>query len=622
MKKKHKKMPSEHPNPDQRIELMLKRWSKWIPLGGLFAAACLFFYYWLIVHPETIHFAQQPVFFNENRFWMERLQVPGGFLDILAAYLTDWFQYGWLGAIILTALTLITFLLIKAVMRAGSWWIAPLIPVLLLIMVQTGYDYPLYKSLSFMLALEGFILYRDGFPQKAGIRFGIAIPFLVFIYVISPGAMLLVVLLCLLYESLNFEKPVIIRFLLSLGYLAAAILLPFIASAKIFLVSLPDAYLRQALLWYGDNLHPLLGATTLLEGFLGLLTLIFAGIFFARGQVEHEGSSPKYRISLFQALVALVLSTAGVWMAVERDQKEVLSIRYAAHAGEWDRVIEHINSRTVQNPLCLYHFNRAFFHLGRMSSSLFSIPQNFGRHGLFLHTDLSFQYPLDRSDFYFELGHVNEAKRWASEALSHHGESSDVLKRLALISILQNDPSEAAQFLKRLRQNPASRTWADHYLSCLAEPAKLRNESFLQKIHADMPKHDFVVTSDRPEMDLEKILGQAPGNRMAFEYLMMVCLISRDLDGFEKNLIRFRSFTKDGLPRHYEEALIAYLVLKKQADKAASQIELRQATIVRFEEFERLLSNHNGDSEAAYNDLSRGYADTYWFFMLYSRKVL
>jgi hypothetical protein len=137
-----------------------------------------------------------------------------------------------------------------------------------------------------------------------------------------------------------------------------------------------------------------------------------------------------------------------------------------------------------------------------------------------------------------------------------------------------------------------------------------------------MPKHDFVVNGDHPEIDLEKILSQAPGNRMAFEYLMMNCMITRDLDGFAANLLRFRNFTKDDLPRHYEEALIAYLVLKKPAAGAASQIELRQSTVDRFEDFERILSSHNGDSNAAYGDLSRSYADTYWYHMLYARRVL
>jgi hypothetical protein len=622
LKKKHKKIPQEQLHPGNRVELWLERRSKWIPLGGLFLAAGLFFYYWLIVHPEYIQFAQQPVFFAERRFWLEGMRVPGGFLDILASYLTELFQYGWLGAVILTALTLIAFLLVRAALRAGSWWIAPLVPVLLLIALQSGYDYPLSKSLSFILALEGFILYRDGFPRKAGSRFGITILFLAVVYVLSPGAMLLLVLLCVLLESLKSGQPAIVRLLLPLGYLAAAILLPFAAGAKIFLAPLPDAYLRHAFLWYADDPHPLLETKTLLEGFLGLAILIFSGIFIVRGKEEREGRSPGYKIVLFQAFIAIVLLTAGVWTAAAWNQKEVLFIRYASHTGKWNRVTEHIDSRTVQNPLCLFHFNRATFHLGRMSSGLFSIPQNFGRHGLFLHTDLSFRYPLDRSDFSFEMGHVNEAKRWALEALSHYGESSDVLKRLALIGILQNDYPLAARFLNRLRQNPTGRSWADHYLSCLAEPAKLRDESFLQKIHAGMPRHDFVINSDHPEIDLEKILSQAPGNRMAFEYLMMNCLITRDLDGFARNLIRFRHFTKDDLPRHYEEALIAYLVLKKTTDSAVSQIELRKSTVDRFKDFERILSNYNGDSKAAYSELSRSYADTYWFHILFARQVL
>ncbi len=472
-----------------------------------------------------------------------------------------------------------------------------------------------------MLTLVAFLVYRDILPQKGWLRFGITLPLMMLVYVFSPGAMLLVAFLCVLHASLNTGERCLYRILLPLGYLSAALLLPLLAGAVVFLIPIRDAYFRQALFGYSDGFHPFAGAKFPLECILGLTILILAGIFFVRREDESVETTRRHRIRLIQIPVAIILLMLGAWLAVERDEKEVLAIRHAAHLGEWERVANHINSRTVQEPLCLFHINRALFHTGRMASSFFTIPQNFGRYGLFLLKDIGYQYPLDTSDFFFEIGHINEAERWASEALTLYGESSAVLKRLALINILQDEPKAAAQYLKRLQQNPNSRSWAEHYLTCLTNPAKLRDEPLLQKLHAFMPKHDFLVTGDHAEIDLEKMLSKAPSNRMAFEYLMMHCLITRDLDSFVNNLIRYRAFTKTQLPYHYEEALIAYLALNKSADSTAASIKIRKSTIDRFKDFERLLSAHGGNSESAYADLSRSYSGTYWFYMLYARSV-
>lgn len=603
-------------NHIQRIGNFASEWAIWI-LGGVLLFIGAFCYYRIFVHTEYIHFAQQPVFFAERRFFMENMRMPGGLLDILAACLTDLYMNGWLGAILLAGFVFITFLLLTSVMHNDVWWIAPVIPAILLFMAQAKYEYPASKTLSLMLALSVFILYRDFLPQQGRFRFLITILLILFVYILSPGAMLLLVLLCILYETLNSSESILKQLLIFWGFSAAAILLPLIASHMVPFHPVREYYLRHTLIWSGDGIKPL---KVLPEVILGLL--ILAGILFTRNISQKKGDRHMYRISLLQVPVAIIFLTAGAWMAVDREQKQVLAIRSAAHGGDWYQVTKHINSHTVENPLCLFHFNRAYFHLGKMGSNIFNLPQNFGRYGLFLHTDLSFQYPLDCSDFFFELGNINAAERWACEALTIYGESPDVLKRLVLINIVQDDSIAAVEYLQRLRQNPYSHSWADRYLSNLARPEKLYGNPLLQKLHALTLKSDFIITSDHPETDLQKMLEQAPANRMAFEYLVTYCMITRDLDGFKKNLFRFRSFTETEMPRHYEEALIAYHALKKPTDDTASFTAVRKTTIDRFADFERILLKYNGDTKAAEADLSRSYADTYWFYILYARPVL
>jgi len=615
-------MSSEQGNQVIGFRPFFRRRSFWILLGHLLFSIGLFFYYFVIINPAWIHFNQQPSFFAEERFFTECLSVPGGLLDFVGAFLADLFQIGWLGAIVLVALVLITLLLLRSVMRQSVLWILPLLPTVLLIAEQAKYDYPIVKTLSLIVALGGFLVYRDILPEKDWIRFGISVLLLLLIYVVSPAAMLLFALLCVLYEISNKARRLLIRLCLSASYVVLAIVIPWLAREKVFLVSMGDAYLRHAPFWYGGVVGISTRIQVPLDGVLVLLMLLLAGFSFFFKLKNNRTRKQKFLMDLMQAVAALCLLVVGGWTTIDQEQKDVVALRYAAHTGNWSSVLSHFNSRTEQYPLCVFHFNRALFHTGQLGSKFFAIPQNVWHQTLFLDKDLRFEFPLDCSDFYFEIGHINEAKRWASEAMTLYGESKDILKRLALIRILESDSVGASQYLNRLRQNPISRSWADHYLSCVVDRTKLRQEISLQKLHATIPRYDFIVVDRNPEIDLKVMLSQSPNNRMAFEYLMMSNLINGDLESFVQGLLHFKPFATLPLPRHYEEALLLYLSQKQSADSVAAAIGIGGGTIKQFNEFKRLYVEHRGNKEAAYADLQQTHGGTYWFYYLFVKPTL
>jgi hypothetical protein len=610
-------MVSEYKNPNLDFKTFFRQRLFWILLGYLLFSIGLFSYYLTIVNPVWIHFNQQPSFFAEERFFIECLSVPGGLLDFVGAFLADLFQIGWLGAIILTALVLTTLVLLKTVMRQSLLWIVPLLPTILLIAEQAKYGYPIVKTLSLIIALGGFLVYRGILPQKDWIRFGINIPLLLLIYIVSPAAMLLFTLLCVLYEISNKAHRLLIRLCLSASFVVLAIVIPLLAREKLFLVSLGDAYLRHAPFWYGGVFGISTRIRIPLDGVLMLLISLLAGFSFFFKLENDKTKKQKFRMDLIQAVVAVCLIIAGGWMAVDQEQKEVVALRYAAHTGNWSSVLSHLNSRTAQYPLCLFDFNRALFHTGQLGSKFFTIPQNVLHQTLFPDKDLRSEFPLDCSDFFFEIGHINEAKRWVSEAMTLYGESPDILKKLALIKILESDSAAAGQYLNRLRQNPVSRSWADHYLSCLADRTKLRQEIALQKLHAAIPRYDFLVVEKNPEIDLRKMMSQSPNNRMAFEYLTMSDLINQDLEKFVQDLTLFKHFVTQPLPRHYEEALLVYLSRKQSWDSVAVAIGISSGTIKQFNDFKRLYLEYRANKETAYADLQRTYGGTFWFYYLF-----
>ena len=114
------------------------------------------------------------------------------------------------------------------------------------------------------------------------------------------------------------------------------------------------------------------------------------------------------------------------------------------------------------------------------------------------------------------------------------------------------------------------------------------------------------MTLEHPEIDLERMLEQVPNNRMAFEYVMADRLMRRNLDGFIDYLKRYPQFVKTPLPRSYE---------------VAAEMKIRQSTLHRFKKFEGVLLKYGGNSDAAYDEMSYTFANTYWYYLLYAKPV-
>ncbi|MBN2200863.1 hypothetical protein JW777_02800, partial [bacterium] len=384
-------------------------------------------------------------------------------------------------------------------------------------------------------------------------------------------------------------------------------------------------FLRHSVFWRTDVFGAEQSPGFPWDGAAVVLILIFAAVAMI---VKRSGENGRTRIGrpklhAVQAAALLLLLVPAGMHAVDRNERGFLAVRLAAHAGKWEEVTGRMTGPAARFPISLIHFNRALCHSGRLAADFFTVPGNFRGNGLFPDRDSRFQAPLDCSDLYMDLGHVNEAKRWAFEALTLYGESADVLKRLAETHIVSGQDSAAARILDRLRLNPFAGRWADLQRTLLSGSAAGDGGSVpagrVREMAGRMPETDFIVDSRNPGRDMERLAQAAPDNRMAVEYLLMSDLLGRDLANFTRNIVRFRSTLPDPLPALYEEGLIAALSTARAADPAAASIPVRKTTLDRFADFERILKAHGIRSGEAAADLGRRHAATYWYYLLYAK---
>ena len=120
--------------------------------------------------------------------------------------------------------------------------------------------------------------------------------------------------------------------------------------------------------------------------------------------------------------------------------------------GEWKKVLDVAKNRTNDNILIAFQANRAMYHLGILADSMFVLPQKWAEDGLILPNELSSMYPLQRSDLYFEIGHINESEHLAFEALSLNENFPWTIQRLALIHILKHNEQAAKNCIALLEK--------------------------------------------------------------------------------------------------------------------------------------------------------------------------
>ena len=434
-----------------------------------------------------------------------------------------------------------------------------------------------------LLALAGALVYfsfKNISPLAKGALFLILVSLLDF----TAGAWFLCFAFLAAIREISLRKHA----WLSVPFLALAGLLPLI-SRFLFVISLRQAFTAQLPTGHYPSLW--IGALSVVIVPLLLIMSILWGPFTDDRRVYRAG-----RWILIAGLAVFALSTRRM---SEKNQWQCL--KYARdHA--WNPLTGLVEKLPYRDPILTIESNRALYHTGRMGNKLFAFPQMYGSQGLIIMDPVKFRYPIEKSDLELDLGFINEAVHWASEALSLQGETPYVLRQLATLYIIKKDYGIARLFLSRLR----------HTLIFDRDP-------WISKIRANLFDSDFIVEPAHPRLYLEALVRQNPENRMAYEYDLMTSLLKKDLTAFIKTIAGASGYFPDLLPVHYEEALLLSVYILNGKDIDPDRFHLRKSTVDRFQTFRNIISRYRGNLANARPAMAKELKSTYWFYYMYQK---
>ncbi len=261
---------------------------------------------------------------------------------------------------------------------------------------------------------------------------------------------------------------------------------------------------------------------------------------------------------LYQGCRLLVLGVYAVvtfqqFVTSYRTRERLLvEAEQALRKKDWKKVIDCSNRFRGDSQLMDYFRNMALYQTGRMPYDLLKYPQRYGINSLFFPWVGDPRQSRYGHYVYEQLGYLNEAQRWASEALVVYGETAPTLQNLIRYNIANGRTDVAMRFIRRLKQSLFYRKQA---------------EAYERMIQARRPVPDLhVVPSQKSGKarfaniqdlgpELLFICEQDPTNRMAFEYLMSYAILSKNCKLFVENIGRIGHFSYPEMPPLYRTFL-------------------------------------------------------------------
>jgi hypothetical protein len=239
-------------------------------------------------------------------------------------------------------------------------------------------------------------------------------------------------------------------------------------------------------------------------------------------------------------------------------------------------------------------------------------------------------------DLLLELGRLNEAEHLAFE-MQEMRPCGRALKRLALITMAKGQSAAASVFLRVLRDDLVWGRWADGYLQRLATDPQLANDVDIQRIRRFMILEDDMDETSRFFAEgqglvdfggwLLNLLKRNNENRMAFEYLMAMCLQNRNLSGIDTVSSFLDGFSYPETPPLYEEAAIVCLLESPDSHKnivtTGSEVffcgrQISEATMKKYHRLQEIVKSSGGIKKKVKSAVAHEFGDSYFYYYYFA----
>lgn len=565
------------------------------------------FFYFLLFNTNHLLYQEQIQLFRfDSAYFYEFLSRPGGLAEYAGTFIIQFYIFPLAASFLVTILSVALYFAIRSLLKkfkiSGIYW--SLVPVLIIAVLQSDHIYYAGYTIAFILAVLFFNVYSSIENRYIRLVSGNLTWFLLYM-VVADFAFIsaAVIVLYEVFTAKNYKQRLFVFVFVFIVFLSMIALFRFV-------YILPVTYRWINPLIYIGNLTTKIGLF-LLFAYLPLILLLNSLLIWLSRTLKFTVRLTQF-FELAAMVMFLVISVVLVRYSCDYKTEILLGIDKSIVKSDWESALKYSAKSPGSNQIVVYLTNIALYKSGKMCDNMFNYNQ-IGNSGLWLGwgSDAS---PFFGSEVFYQIGYINEAQRWAFEAMVAQGQAPRLMKRLALTSLINYDVEVGEKYLYVLKNTLFYRKWASYYLKLAGNQDMLKSDPEIADKRRFLLTKDFLADVNRHDLELVKLLGDQPDNKMAYEYLMASLLLQKDLDTFIIYLRRLKEFGYNEIPVHFEEALLA-----KKADSDNGLIPegytIRESTRQMFAEYLKTSASYSGNPDVMAKFMSRRFGGTYWFYL-------
>ena len=560
------------------------RYVEWL-LSGLFTVAI--FCFWLMPYKGFLSYHEQfQLFLFTPDYFLERIALPGGFVDYVSEFLVQFYYVPLFGSIILALLFLglqrHTWMLCRDYIQctddpcgrptaigtesqepcrggsrtrplsASAFWLYPLsfIPVFALWFIMSDENllptFPL--SITFALALTHvYHKLKRRLPRYVYLLISLTLGY----WLIGPSIFILA-----LYSIIRERR----QLLIVLGILVVTLLPPLLSH-----LALPYELHR---FFTGINYHRYPSYNLAAQH---LVTVLFAFIPLVTGLIK---SSVSHKKSLAISIILIIVIGVGggilVFGSYNSTKSELIDYDYMVRSEQWSTLIKKAERKPPLTPMGVCCLNLALSQRGLLTERLFEFFQN-GGDGLLPPFVRDMTSPVPTAEVYYRLGMVNTAHRYffeAQECIPNQRKSGRFMKRLIDCEIVNGQYTVARKWLRLLSQSLFYSDWAEERLAMLDNEEEVEKNPTYSSLRQKRETKDYLFSDAEMDQMLGMLFTRDNSNRMAYEYLMCYVLLQKDLDKFMKYYSLGRLVGYKRIPTVFQQVLIGVSMQRNHDPKA------------------------------------------------------
>ncbi len=528
---------------------------------------------------------------------------PGGLLIYAGNFLTQFCNSAFAGSLVITFLLFLAILAFRKISLIFNTpppfsLLSVVLPVTLILLIQTRLDVHPYHLSGILIALAWFIISAS--LPKTLYQF-IHLLLFPFVYYLTGSFSIVYAGLYISYNLL-FRKD-LLRFLLPASLLTVVVITFYAGRNLVFYQ--PDAMLLSYPLFTNET-SLTTTCLTLYAGFIMLLPLL--------SKLAQNAAKPALPVRLGPVLALIIIIPVTVLILSLNSGREIDSLarfEKMACSQDWDGIIRLQEELQSDGIVEQYYYNLALAETGQLCSRMFFAKQGYGSMSLTLTRDN--EQAFRAMYFYYAIGLTEEAHHLAYELMVQHGYRPESLKMLVRTELINGNFKVAERYINVLKKTLHYRKWAEKYEKMLFRPGLVNSDRDLgEKIKLLPGKDFFVVTDDFG--NLERLLSSNPGNRIALEYKMARMMLEKDLMEIGTLVKTLRKSGYEHIPRHLEEAVVSLVNVTGEFPDLGGLL-ISKDTDQRFLSYFKSLKSFKGNRLLLEKGMSRAERNTFWYYL-------